>query len=57
MLIATDIVLSFMFFAETTLQALDTFYHPSAAGKIIANLTALVILIGYIIALFYYLEA
>ena len=55
-LLAMDIVLSFMFFAETIFQALDTFYNPSGAGKIIANLTALVFLLAYCFLLWKYLE-
>ena len=47
MLVAMDVAISFIFFFETLLQGFDTFYVPSGAGKIIANIFGITFLAAY----------
>ena len=56
MLLAIDVVVSFIFFLETVLQALDTFYIPSGAGKMIANLTGICFVLAYSFLLYASIE-
>ena len=48
MLVAMDVIISFIFFFETLLQGFDTFYVPSGAGKIIANIFGIAFLVAYV---------
>ena len=56
MLVAMDLVLAFIFFFETLLQAFDTFYIPSAAGKIIANICGIAFICAYLFLLYCTIE-
>ena len=55
-LIAMDLVLAFTFCFETFLQAFDTFYIPSAAGKIIANICGIGFIVAYLVLLNFAVE-
>ena len=47
-----DTSIAFMYFFETLLQGLDTFYVPYAPGKILANIVGIIIVVAYCVFLF-----
>jgi len=47
MLLAMDIVVSFIFFFETVLQSFDTFYVESGFGKVMANIVGFGFIVAY----------
>ena len=55
-LIAFDLILSFTIFLETLMQAFDTFYTPSGAGKVIANIAGMIFVLAYSYLLYYAVE-